>query len=353
MVSATRKCGGIYLYANQRGCDGGRTYYDGGAIIVANGQVLCQAAQFSLLDVEVITATVDLDDVRSYRASIPSFGIQAVQQKNQENGSISSDHVDCPETCLLVKDAHSSIKAVVTTPKSKLHYSTPEEECCLGPACWLWDYLRRSGAAGFLLPLSGGADSSSVATIVGAMCHLVYDAAPNDPRVAKDVRRICKKDQHAENDTTTNNWLPSSPQEVASYVLHTVFMGTKNSSELTTSRAKRLGAAIGSYHLTVPIDLMVDAVLKVFSLTTKKTPQFQVHGGTMAEDLALQNIQARLRMVTAYLFAQLLPWTRSRTGFLLVLGSANVDEGLRGYMTKYDCSSADLNPIGAISKQGK
>ena len=28
-----------------------------------------------------------------------------------------------------------------------------------------------------------------------------------------------------------------------------------------------------------------------------------------------------------------------------VLGSANVDEALRGYMTKYDCSSADINPI--------
>lgn len=34
-------------------------------------------------------------------------------------------------------------------------------------------------------------------------------------------------------------------------------------------------------------------------------------------------------------------------GFLLVLGSANVDESLRGYLTKYDCSSADINPIGA------
>ena len=33
-----------------------------------------------------------------------------------------------------------------------------------------------------------------------------------------------------------------------------------------------------------------------------------------------------------------------------VLGSANVDEALRGYMTKYDCSSADINPIGGISK---
>jgi len=33
-----------------------------------------------------------------------------------------------------------------------------------------------------------------------------------------------------------------------------------------------------------------------------------------------------------------------------VLGSANVDESLRGYLTKYDCSSADINPIGGISK---
>jgi hypothetical protein len=48
----------------------------------------------------------------------------------------------------------------------------PEEEIALGPACWLWDYLRRSGASGFLLPLSGGADSSSTAAIVGSMCQV-------------------------------------------------------------------------------------------------------------------------------------------------------------------------------------
>ena len=43
-------------------------------------------------------------------------------------------------------------------------------------------------------------------------------------------------------------------------------------------------------------------------------------------------------------------WVRERPGGLLVLGSANVDEALRGYYTKYDCSSADVNPIGGISK---
>lgn len=61
-------------------------------------------------------------------------------------------------------------------------------------------------------------------------------------------------------------------------------------------------------------------------------------------------IQARMRMVLAFMLASLLPWVRGRRGFLLVLGSANVDEALRGYLTKYDCSSADINPIGGISK---
>lgn len=346
MISATRKCGGVYLYSNQRGCDGGRQYYDGAALIVCNGQVLAQAPQFSVQDVEVITATIDLDDVRSYRASLPSFGIQAAL--NSVHPLSNDAVVDCPDVNVLFQ---GNGKMIHTSPPKELRLACPEEECCLGPACWLWDYLRRSGAAGFLLPLSGGADSSSVATIVGAMCHLVLEAAHHDPQVAADVRKVCRAGGggdmvHEEN----NDWLPNSPQELASFVLHTIFMGTENSSENTTSRAKRLGQAIGSYHLEVNIDMLVSAIVKVFTFTTGKTPQFEARGGTMAQDLALQNIQARLRMVTAYLFAQLLPWVRSRTGFLLVLGSANVDEGLRGYMTKYDCSSADLNPIGAISK---
>ena len=55
-------------------------------------------------------------------------------------------------------------------------------------------------------------------------------------------------------------------------------------------------------------------------------------------------------MVTGYFFAQLINWTRGKSGSLLVLSSANVDESLVGYMTKYDCSSGDLNPIGSICK---
>lgn len=71
----------------------------------------------------------------------------------------------------------------------------------------------------------------------------------------------------------------------------------------------------------------------------------QVDGGSNTENLALQNIQARVRMVLAFMLASLMPWVHNKSGFYLVLGSSNVDEGLRGYLTKvkeefllYECS---------------
>ena len=39
-------------------------------------QLLAQGSQFTLEDVEVIAATVDLEEVRSYRGSIGSRGMQ-------------------------------------------------------------------------------------------------------------------------------------------------------------------------------------------------------------------------------------------------------------------------------------
>jgi len=49
--TCTQFGGGIYLYANQQGCDGDRLYYDGSAVIAANGDILAQGSQFALSDV--------------------------------------------------------------------------------------------------------------------------------------------------------------------------------------------------------------------------------------------------------------------------------------------------------------
>ncbi len=85
-----------------------------------------------------------------------------------------------------------------------------------------------------------------------------------------------------------------------------------------------------SYHTDMNMDTIVTGLRTLFQVVTGVRPRFRVHGGSDAENLALQNIQARLRMVIAYFFAQLLPWVRGRSGGLLVLGSANVDERCAG-----------------------
>jgi len=49
-----------HILATNKGCDGGRMYFDGSSMIFMNGDLLGQGSQFSLKDVEVITATVNL-----------------------------------------------------------------------------------------------------------------------------------------------------------------------------------------------------------------------------------------------------------------------------------------------------
>lgn len=215
--NASTKGGGIYLYANQQGCDGGRLYFDDCALIAVNGQIVAQASQFSLLDVEVITATVDLEDVRSYRAAIGSRQVQASTSPSVPRIAVDFD---------LTQPAGGASSVPI-----QVRYHTPEEEIAYGPACWLWDYLRRSGAVGFFLPLSGGADSAAVAALASIMCSIVAaEAETGNKQVVADARRIVGDDAY----------VPSDPVEFARRILFTCYMGTRNSSNATCARARAL-----------------------------------------------------------------------------------------------------------------
>ena len=236
MRSASSKAGGVYLYANQRGGDGSRLYYDGCALVACNGDILAQGSQFGLQarnssarnsarnsrrdmfsaqcsdgpsnsllqDVEVIVATIDLQQVRSARAAVPSRSRQAAIAP-----AVHRVHVDF----VLGAPAYGS-GGVPVSPTAEIaaRLHRAEEEIALGPACWLWDYLRRSGAGGYFLPLSGGADSSSTAAIVGIMCQLVVKAAgAGDEQVIADVRKVTRK---------AAPWLPADAKELCGMILH-------------------------------------------------------------------------------------------------------------------------------------
>lgn len=156
------------------------------------------------------------------------------------------------------------------------------------------------------------------------MCRLVVQAVKADNQdVITDVRRLA----------AYSDKLPDTPEEFCGQIFHTVYLGMANqSSKETRQRAKDLADRIGSYHSDMNIDDTFHATKNLLTQGTGFEPKFKVHGGSVMENLALQNIQARSRMVISYYYAQMLPTVRQRPGggSLLVLGSSNVDECLRG-----------------------
>jgi len=236
-----------------------------------------------------------------------------------------------------VKILCSDAKAKLSQPIDHIALQCSSmEELCHGPPAWLWHYLRRSKMSGFFLPLSGGQDSCAVALMVRLMCEKVCKAILDNP--GKDDPAYYWNGKRVDTD----------PHNFCSNVLYTCYMGTEHSSEFTRIAADGIANDIGSNHLTTSIDPILSSIHDLYEKEFGNRLSFSLSDNR--EGIALQNIQARLRMLLSYMFAQT-SLINKRSGTLLVLGSANVDESLVGYLTKYDCSSADINPIGSISKR--
>lgn len=337
IANSTRKTGGCYVYANTTGVDGeARMMFDGSSMILLNGKVLEQGNQFSLEPVEVITATINLEEIRSFRSSI-ARNVQAAAQ------------MDYPRIEFDIRLSRSAEDIYLSdslqfSREKELRILDPMPEIWMATSVYLWQYLVRSSSAGFFLSLSGGLDSSTVALFVYGMAKVVLSSIESGSKsTLADLRRV----------TGLKDLVPKTPQEIVNLILTTCYMGTVNSSEETRSRAEILSTKIGAYHMSIQIDAAVQANLSIVKDALNFEPRYTVEGGTQAENLALQNIQARSRLVTQYMLAQLATTARDtprKGSALLVLTSGNVDENLRGYYTKYDASSGDLAPLGSISK---
>ena len=120
-----------------------------------------------------------------------------------------------------------------------------------------------------------------------------------------DIQRIV-------NDTS---YVPTEPRELCSRVLYTCYMGTENSSTKTKQMAADLAQELGASASSMLIDTAVTAVLRIFTTVIGCNKlRYTAQGGEVRENLALQNVQARLRMVLAYLFAQLTLWASGKQG---------------------------------------
>lgn len=93
-------------------------YYDGSATIFVNGAIVAQSSQFSLNEVEVVTATVDLEEVRSFR-SAKSRAMQARETIGYQR---------FPAGISLSSDIDEFDPTLAPSKEIKVRYHLPEEE---------------------------------------------------------------------------------------------------------------------------------------------------------------------------------------------------------------------------------
>lgn len=148
------------------------------------------------------------------------------------------------------------------------------------------EYVRKSGARGVVLPMSGGLDSS----LTVALCAMAIGG--------ENVIGITFRD-----DITP---------------------------KIDIDNAKEVARMFGIKFVTCDITNLLDATLKVIPVCDPR------------DALSKGNLKVRLRMLVSYYYANRLN--------LLVVGTTNKSELLTGYFTKYGDGAVDIEPLGDIYK---
>lgn len=297
-----------YIYANLLGNEAGRAIYDGDAMIASAGRMLATGPRFSFADQHVTTAVLDVEETRMSRARSSSF-----RPLIDEDGRRVSVDFDFPH--------REPERAIRIAPDWESSDSLKEEEFTRAVSLGLFDYLRKSWSRGFVISLSGGADSAAVAVLCGLAIHLA----------AADIgwEEVARKLHYIPD-------LGDSPQEAIQRLLSCVYQATRNSGEVTRNAAVAVAHAVGAEFLELDVDHLVETYVEV------------VEGGIQREltwetdDIALQNIQARARGPSVWLLANI----RSA----LLLATSNRSEAAVGYSTMDGDTCGGLSPIAGIDK---
>ena len=260
----------VYVYANQLGNEAGKIIYDGDVIVAQQGKILATAKRLSFAD----------------------YSMQSVEV-NFENPSKSE------------KNLFDQI-------------TTKEEEFPQAVGLALFDYLRKSRSDGFVLSLSGGADSSTIAILISEMVKRGIEEL-------SEVGFLLKLGRNE-----------SSTQELMSNLLNTAYQGTSNSSAETFESAKELAKSIGATFHHWEIDV------EVLSYRAKLEKALAKSMNWDDDDIALQNIQARSRSPIIWMLANIKN--------SLLLATSNRSEASVGYATMDGDTSGSISPIAGVDK---
>ena len=315
VLEASRSCGAAYVYANLVGNEAGRAIYDGGVQIAAAGRMVAEGRRFSFADVVPAAAVVDIDAVRLAQSRLV---FPTVDRPDGECVTLPFGPPVLAESVPL--GGHDGRDAWEHGRQTK------EEEFTRAVALGLFDSLRKSRSRGFVVSASGGADSSAVACL--AAIGLRFAAA--EWTAAGAARRAGRPDLAVD-----------APDDVvlAGLVRGTltcVYQATANSGPITRAAARGVAEAIGASFHEFDVEPIVRAYETLAATAIGRPLSWE------QDDIALQNIQARVRSPGVWMLANLL-------GSLL-LSTSNRSEAAVGYATMDGDTSGGVAPIAGIDK---
>lgn len=274
VVNSSQQFECTYIYANLLGNEAGRMIFDGEMMIAKEGKLLVKNKLLSFKNFQICAWDTDDSNV---------------------------------ETDLYTTNANQEFNHAVSLA--------------------LFDYLRKSRSNGFILSLSGGADSSTCAILVAEMVRLGIEELGLE---------VFLKKIHKENWFKELQSYENPNQSIVSRLLTTAYQSTQNSGHNTFESAKKLAKEIGATFYHWGIDEEVESYTKKIEQNINRSLTWE------KDDITLQNIQARARSPIIWMLANI--------NNALLITTSNRSEGDVGYTTMDGDTSGSIAPIAAIDK---
>lgn len=281
-ITVPYKC--AYVYSNLLGNEAGKMIYDGEIIIAQNDRILQQNQRLSFKNVNLICTTIDFENPENSTSDEP------FHEDNDDN----------------------------------------QFEFAQAVPLALFDYLRKSRSKGFVLSLSGGADSSTCAVLVAEMVRRGVTELGFEKFAQKSGIL-------SETEMKTFALVDNPEKAIMRKILTCAYQGTKNSSEDTLNSARVLAESMGASFHHWNIDEEVESYTKKMETALQRDLTWET------DDIALQNIQARARSPII--------WMMANIKNALLITTSNRSEGSVGYATMDGDTSGSISPIAGVDKQ--
>ncbi len=313
VIEGSRAFGVAYVYSNLLGNESGRIIFDGGALIASNGQLVLESSRFSFQDFEVFDAVIDVEENRIRRLQTSSF---MPELGAEENSQISTGF----NWKYLSPTRHQA-----ELPHWENSENIKNEEFYRAECLGLFDYMRKSKSNGFVISLSGGVDSSVVTVLATKALTEAYQFLGRDA--------FAKKLRHLPAVLFKGEW---DIKSVVKNLITTAYQSSENSSTETKRAAHELAKELGIGFFDWSIAAAQDNYKNIIETAIQRKLSWE------QDDIALQNIQARVRSPGIWMLANIKN--------ALLLATSNRSEAAVGYATMDGDTSGGLSPIAGVDK---